>query len=276
MDKRDDQSGAGAASISNHKPSVKWTGTGQFPNVRDLVNEVPVAIVFNGTTAAVMMASPCDIAEFALGFALSEGFIASVSEVDSFEALPQGKGIEARFWVNSDAEAKISERKRASLGPMGCGLCGIDSLSQALRPLSPVDQGATFSVHDILNASHSLTSFQPLHDQTRSAHAAGFIIPDQGVVLAREDVGRHNALDKLCGALISQNITPQSGAIIMTSRLSVDLVQKSATVKCATLIGVSAPSSLAVEIAESVGMTLIAFSRSNSFEIFTGEHRITE
>jgi FdhD protein len=264
-----------AIPVSKRKSSVVCTETGLASNVRDLVNEVPVAIVFNGSTAAVMMASPVDITEFALGFALTEGYISTVDEVESFEFISYDKGVEARFWVKDVVEAKIADRKRTALGPMGCGLCGIDSLTQALRPLSKVGQGPAFAAGEISHASEALKAFQPLHDQTRSAHAAGFIIPKHGVLFAKEDVGRHNALDKLCGTLTSKEIDPQSGAIIMTSRLSVDLVQKAATINCSILIGVSAPSSLAVEVAESVGMTLIAFCRASRFEIFTGAHRIS-
>jgi FdhD protein len=264
-----------AVPVSKRKSSEVWTETGLASNLRDLVNEVPVAIVFNGSTAAVMMASPADIAEFALGFALTEGYISTVDEVESFETISYDNGIEARFWVKDFVEAKIADRKRTALGPMGCGLCGIDSLTQALRPVSHVGQGPVFTADEISLASQGLRSFQPLHDETRSAHAAGFIIPDRGVLFAKEDVGRHNALDKLCGTLVPKDIDPQSGAIIMTSRLSVDLVQKAATINCSILIGVSAPSSLAVEVAENVGMTLIAYCRATRFEVFTGGHRIS-
>jgi FdhD protein len=271
----EDTTDKAALTSSSHRSSHVWSGSGLSSKQHALVNEVPVAIVFNGTTAAVMMATPIDIAEFALGFALTEGYIISPSEIESFEEVAHDDGIEARFWIKDMAEAKMAERTRKALGPMGCGLCGIDSLSQALRPVPRVDQGVTFSAQEISHASDSLKAFQPLHDETRSAHAAGFIVPGQGVLFAKEDVGRHNALDKLCGTLASQHRDAQSGAIIMTSRLSVDLVQKAATINCAMLIGVSAPSRLAVDAADNAGMTLIAFCRSSGFEVFTGEHRIS-
>ena len=264
------------ARCSKPKTSDTWTESGLESNTYELANEVPVAIVFNGITAAVMMASPADIADFALGFAITEGYISNASEVVSFQEIPRRDGIIARFWVNDLAKEEIAERKRAALGPMGCGLCGIDSLEQAIRPLPKVGSGTAFTAKDITSASDSLRSFQALHDKTHSAHAAGFLLPNQGVIVAKEDVGRHNALDKLCGTLARKETDIQGGAMIMTSRLSVDLVQKAAMVNCSMLIGVSAPSSLAVEMAENTNMTLIAFCRSERFEVFTGSQRISD
>ena len=263
------------AQCSKPKTSDTWTSTGIESSTYELVDEVPVAIVFNGITAAVMMASPADIADFALGFAMTEGYISSAAEVVNFQEIHRRDGILARFWVNDLAKEEIAERKRAALGPMGCGLCGVDSLEQALRPLPKVGAGTVFTAEDITGASDSLRSFQTLHDKTHSAHAAGFLLPKQGVITAKEDVGRRNALDKLCGALTRESTDIQSGAMIITSRISVDLVQKAAMVNCSVLIGVSAPSSLAVETAINAKMTLIAFCREDRFEVFAGAHRIS-
>ncbi|WP_417245743.1 formate dehydrogenase accessory sulfurtransferase FdhD [Celeribacter sp.] len=253
--------------------STTWTREGEHQTTRDLVVERPVAIVFNGTTVAVMMASPQYIEDFALGFALTEGYVKSLAEIERFEEIVHDKGTEARFWLVDTAADAFLARRRAALGPMGCGLCGIDSLDEALRNVPTVGAGVRLSAEEIAQAPDALRARQPLHDHARAAHAAGFLIPEQGVYLAREDVGRHNALDKLCGALIRDGIDPQSGAIVMTSRLSVDLVQKVAMIGCPTLIGVSAPSSLAVETALEAGMTLIAFCRAGKFDILTGAER---
>lgn len=267
------------APVTLDTSSTCWNEGKTQTNARTLANEVPVAIVFNGTTAAVMMASPCDIAEFALGFALTEGYISGLADIESFEEISTCAGIETRFWVTDMVQDAIAERKRTSLGPMGCGLCGIDSLQQALRPIASLDGGtaltAMFSADEITTATAALTAFQPLHNETRSVHAAGFIYPKQGVVLAKEDVGRHNALDKLSGSLALEKTPARDGAIIMTSRLSVDLVQKAATIKCPILIGVSAPSALAVDVAEKAGMTLIGFCRADRLDVFCGADRIS-
>ncbi|WP_417262529.1 formate dehydrogenase accessory sulfurtransferase FdhD [Celeribacter sp.] len=252
----------------------RWSAEGLREQSRSLMVETPVAIVFNGTTVAVMMASPQDIEDFAYGFALTEGYLRDLAEIERFEVIAHDKGLEARFWVAEQAAEALLSRRRAALGPMGCGLCGIDSLDQALRTLPPLGNGVTLNPQEVAEAPDQLRAFQPLHDQTRSAHAAGFLIPGLGITFAREDVGRHNALDKLCGALLREGIAPESGAIVMTSRLSVDLVQKSAMIGCPTVIGVSAPSLLAVETAEAAGMTLIANCKAGRFDILTGADRL--
>jgi FdhD protein len=156
-----------------------------------------------------------------------------------------------------------------------CGLCGIDSLEQASRALPAVpDAGLRLSQADVAGATEALRACQPLHDQTRATHAAGFLIPGQGIVLAREDVGRHNALDKLIGALVQAGIDPGTGAFVMTSRLSVELVQKCAMAGCPMLIAVSAPTAHAVRLAEAAGITLAAFARAGGFDLFSHPFRI--
>lgn len=224
-----------------------------------LAQETPVSIVFNGTTAAVMMASPMDIRDFAYGFALTEGFVHDLSDIEEFEQLAHENGIEARFWLSDTANDRIKARRRIMTGPVGCGLCGIDSLEQAMRTVPTVmAPEVEFSDQEILSAPDHLRAFQDLHDVTHAAHAAGFMLPGRGMVLAREDVGRHNALDKLAGALMLQGINPTEGAIVMTSRLSVELVQKSAMIGCPILVAISAPTARAVDLAQNAGLSLIA------------------
>ena len=242
---------------------------------RALPEEVAVAMVFNGSTQAVMMATPADIADFAHGFALTEGVITDLSQVESFEVVEHGQGVEARFWLAEDRAEAIAARRRFMAGPVGCGLCGIDSLEQANRPLPNVgNPGLRFCRTDIAGATDALRGFQPLHDQTHAAHAAGFLRPGQGIVLAREDVGRHNALDKLIGAMALAGIDPATGAFVMTSRLSVELVQKAAMAGCPALIAVSAPTAAAVALAENVGITLAAFARGGGFDVYSHADRI--
>jgi FdhD protein len=164
-------------------------------------------------------------------------------------------------------------------GQVGCGLCGIDSLEQANRPLPHVGNlDLRFSRAGISGANVALRAYQPLHDQTHAAHAAGFIRPGEGIVMAREDVGRHNALDKLIGALALAGIDPAQGAFVMTSRLSVDLVQKAAIARCHALIAVSAPTSAAVAHADAAGITIVAFARGPvggcAFDIYSHAQRI--
>lgn len=227
-----------------------------------LAEEVPVALVFDGVTQAVMMATPCDLGDFLLGFALTEGMIERPSDLLRHELVQQPRGIEARGWLEPLAAKRFSERRRAMAGPVGCGLCGIDSLEQALRPLprlprggggGPLGSPAGLAVA----ALDALRAAQPLHDAVRASHAAGFHTAD-GLRLAREDIGRHNALDKLAGAMAAAGIDPGTGAIVITSRLSVDLVQKAAMIGARRLIAPSAPSALAVAEARAAGLSLIA------------------
>ncbi|MDD8024537.1 MAG: formate dehydrogenase accessory sulfurtransferase FdhD [Paracoccaceae bacterium] len=234
-----------------------------------LACEVPVALVFDGTTQAVMMATPDDLEDFLIGFALSEGLVHSPAEILRHEIVDQPGGIEARAWLAVPARARFTERRRATVGPVGCGLCGIDSLAQAMRPL-PATRPLHLSASAGAQALSALRAAQPLQDATRACHAAGFWTEVAGLVLLREDIGRHNALDKLAGALARAGIAPGSGAVVMTSRLSVDLVQKAAMIGAGALIAPSAPTALAVEQAQAVGLPLIARSpRENRLVCYT-------
>ncbi|ETX26821.1 formate dehydrogenase accessory sulfurtransferase FdhD [Roseivivax isoporae] len=242
---------------------------------RALPEETAVAVVCDGTTQAVMMATPADIDDFARGFALTEGFIARPSDLRDIEVVEHGSGIEARLWL-SDAQAEaLAARRRRMAGPVGCGLCGIDSLAEADRPLPRVpDTGLRLDGAEVGRATNLLRAHQPLHDQTRATHAAGFLVPGQGIVAAREDVGRHNALDKLVGALHRQGVDPGSGAAVMTSRISIELVQKCAMAGVPVLIAVSAPTAAALRAAEAAGITLVAFARGDGFDVYAHPYRI--
>lgn len=242
---------------------------------RLLPEEVPVAVSFNGTTLAVMMATPADIADFAHGFALTEGVIAGLEEVESFEVVDHPKGLEARFWISEPRAQALAARRRHMAGPVGCGLCGIDSLEEAVRTLPHVGTPeTTLSQAEIAAATEALRGHQPLHDQTRAVHAAGFLLPGEGLVLAREDVGRHNALDKLIGALALAGRDASGGAIVITSRVSVEMVQKAVMARCPVLVAASAPTVLALRLAEESGVTLAAFARAGAFDLYSHPDRI--
>lgn len=261
--------------LSRSLPGLSVHRDGRAPISRTLPEEVPVALVYNGMTHAVMMASPGDIADFAYGFALTEGIVTSLDQVLEFEEVSHDSGIEARFWLREDRQEALSARRRFMAGPVGCGLCGLDSLEQANRTL-PRISGDGLKLHpaQVARATDDLRSLQVLHERTRATHAAGFLVPGQGIVTLREDVGRHNALDKLIGALARQGIDPASGAFVMTSRLSVELVQKCAMAGCAALIAVSAPTSHALRLAEAAGITLVAFARQGGFDIYSHPQRV--
>ncbi len=240
---------------------------------RALPQEVPVAIVFNGTTQAVMMATPDRLDAFGIGFALTEGTVKAVADIETLEVVEHPQGFEVRMWITDDAAKRMEARRRSMLGPVGCGLCGIDSLEQALRDLPPVQSAITLTAAEVDQATEALRQHQPLHDQTRAVHAAGFW--RGGIIAACEDVGRHNALDKLIGTLVQQGIDPATGAIVLTSRVSVDMVQKTVIAGSPILIAVSAPTAQAVALAESAHLTVAALARGDGFDIYSHPERIT-
>ncbi len=251
-------------------PRLAFGPGGSSSGLRELPEEVAVAISFNGSTQAVMMATPADLVDFAYGFALTEG-LASPSEITEITPVETEKGIDLQIWVTPEAEARLVRRRRRMAGPVGCGLCGIDSIEEAVRALPPVTADLALTPSGIMAAVAALPQAQPLHDVTRAAHAAGFWA--EGRMLAvREDVGRHNALDKLAGAV--QAVQP-TGAIVLTSRVSIDMVQKVAAMGQPVLIAVSAPTAHAVALAESLNITLAALARPDRFEVFTHPHRIS-
>lgn len=243
---------------------------------RALPTEVPVALVYNGTTQAVMMATPDDLHDFAYGFSLTEQIVTSISEISEIESIESNSGIELRIWLASSAEARFLARRRAQVGPVGCGLCGIDSLTEALRPLPAVTSALSLNAAEVAAAMAGLEAQQVLNDATRGVHGAGLYVPGQGIVAVREDVGRHNALDKLAGALARQGISAATGALVLSSRLSIDLVQKAAVIGAPVLLAVSVPTALAVTTAEAAGVSLAAVVRGTDFEVFTHPHRFAE
>ncbi|AHC99556.1 formate dehydrogenase accessory sulfurtransferase FdhD [Leisingera methylohalidivorans] len=260
---------------SQSLPGLSVRCDGQRPVLRSLPEELPVAMVFEGSTQGVMMATPQDIEDFAVGFALSEGYVRHLGEISEFETAEHGGGIEARFWLPPERAAALTARRRAMMGPVGCGLCGIDSLDQALRPLPVLASGGpVFAAAEVAQAADALRSHQPLHDQTHATHAAGFLLPGQGIVLAREDVGRHNALDKLIGALARAGMDPASGAMVLTSRVSVEMVQKTVMAGARSLIAVSAPTAHALRLAQGANLTLAAFARGGGFDLYSCPERI--
>ncbi|MGX5830271.1 formate dehydrogenase accessory sulfurtransferase FdhD [Mesorhizobium sp. 43Arga] len=242
---------------------------------RMVPEETPVAFSFAGTTHAVMMASPADFEDFALGFSLTEGIIADPQEVEAIEVEDHGAGIDIQIRLKDQANTRFQARRRRLAGPVGCGLCGIESIEEAMRSVDAVGASKlTLAADDIVRSVKLLSKVQPLHTETGAVHAAGFYIPGKGVVMAREDVGRHNALDKLAGALAKAGIDGASGAVVVTSRVSVEMVQKTAAIGSAFIIAVSAPTALAIRTADEAGMTLVALVRGEDFDVFTHPDRV--
>jgi FdhD protein len=252
-----------------------WRDGGVSEGARTVPEETAVALTYNGGSYAVMMATPRDLADFAVGFSLSEGIIQSPDEIDSLDIVDLDDGIELRMWLAQSKADRLSERRRHIAGPTGCGLCGIDSIAEALRPAAIVTQGQSFSSQQITAAMQSLPPLQAINIETRAVHAAAFWTPARGIVALREDVGRHNALDKLSGALAQEKVAAKEGMVLLTSRVSVEMVQKTAAMGAPLMVAVSAPTALAVRMADAAGITLAAIARADGFEVFTHPQRIT-
>ena len=241
---------------------------------RAIPEETAIALTYNGGTYAVMMATPQDLRDFAIGFSLSEGIVVSAADIESFEIVELDDGIELRMWLGQSRADRLSERRRHIAGPTGCGLCGIDSITEAVRPAAIVGPGQSFSSQDIMTAIQSLPPLQTINIETRAVHAAAFWTPERRIVALREDVGRHNALDKLAGAVAQDNISAGEGMVLLTSRVSVEMVQKTAAMGAPMMVAVSAPTALAVSMADKAGITLAAIARADGFEVFTHPDRI--
>lgn len=259
-----------------------------------VAEEVPIALIYNGISHVVMLATPQDLEDFALGFSLSEGILQSKSELYDVEIVSQPLGIELRLDVASEAFAKLKERRRNLVGRTGCGLCGAESLEQALRlpekqleqtpnlaENAPSSTGAASSLvipaDSIIKAYQTIQTTQVLQQATGATHACAWVDANGEVQLLREDVGRHNAMDKLIGALAKlprQDYGQDNGFVLTSSRASVEMVQKVAIADFSILAAISAPTGLAVRIAEDYGVTLVGFLRDNQFVIYTHSERI--
>lgn len=251
-----------------------WRGGRLVLGQRTIPEETAVAFTYNGASYAVMMATPHDLEDFAVGFSLTEGIIKSPTEIERLDIAEECIGIELRLWLAEPHATAFMERRRYLAGPTGCGLCGIESLSEAMRAPATISDAAYFQPDEIVRALDALTGLQEINGRTRAVHGAAFYQPGRGIIALREDVGRHNALDKLAGALARMDRPARGGVGIVTSRLSVEMVQKAAAIGLPVLVAVSAPTALAVRVAESAGITLIAVARSDGFEIFTHAGRI--
>jgi FdhD protein len=248
--------------------------TGMAGGERAIPEETAIAFTYNGGSYAVMMATPQDLEDFALGFSLTEQVIASADQIERLETIEQDTGVELRMRLREPYGSALGERRRHLAGPTGCGLCGIESLAEAMRPPPRVGAGRPFTPAQIMRGLESLAQMQDLNRQTRAVHGAAFWRHETGVVALREDVGRHNALDKLAGALGRAGICAHDGMVLLTSRVSVEMVQKTAVIGAPVLVAVSAPTALAVRTAEAAGITLVAIARSDGFEVFTHSYRI--
>jgi FdhD protein len=234
-----------------------------------VVSEQAVALVYNGISHAVMMATPADLEDFALGFSLSEGIIAQPGECYGIDVENGPGGITVDIEIASSAFMGLKERRRTLAGRTGCGLCGVDSLDQVCRPLPTLAPAHGFHAAGVRRALGDIGPRQVLTRQTGAAHAAAWCGMDGELRIVREDVGRHNALDKVIGAMARGKAEPAGGFLLITSRVSFEMAQKASLAGVSALVGMSAPTLAAVELADQAGMTLLAFARGSDFVCYT-------
>ena len=250
--------------------------SGKVAQLTDCIaEEVPIALVYNDRPHVVMMATPRDLDDFALGFSLSEAVIGAADEFESVQMQTLLEGIELRLRI-PEARAEVLESRRRNLtGRTSCGLCGAQALEDAVRQPPAVGKGAQIDAEILQRALAQLHDRQPLNVATGATHAAAWAHADGSIALLREDVGRHNALDKLIGAMARTNENVDEGFLVVTSRASYEMVQKSATVGIALLAAISAPTALAIHLAEETGVTLIGFARAEGHVIYANPQRIS-
>src|SRR5258708_4007325 len=251
-----------------------WRAIGFSEGTRAVPAETAIALTYNGGTYAVMMGTPQDLRDFAVGCSLSEGIVQFSDEIESLDVVHLDDGIELRMWLAPSRADRLNERRRHIAGPTGCGICGIDSIAEAVRPAANIALGRSFMAREITAAMQSIPPLQQINIETRAVHAAAFWTPTRGIVALREDVGRHNALDKLAGALARRKVSESEGMVLFTSRVSVEMVQKTAAMGAPLMVAVSAPTAMAIRMADTAGITLAAVARADGYEVFTHPERI--
>lgn len=239
-----------------------------------LAEEAPVALIYNGISHAVMMASPADLEDFAVGFSISEGIAADKTDLGAVESVPVENGVEVRIELSSRAFWHLKERRRTLAGRTGCGLCGVDSLDQTVRDLPKIDNDLKVSLAAIHRALDALPDAQVNNRAARSLHGAAFATRDGELKLVREDVGRHNALDKLIGGLVRGGIDPATGICVITSRCSFEMAQKAVSARFPVLVAVSAPTLMARRLAEAHNLTMVALARPDSVVLVSHPERL--
>lgn len=254
----------------------RWKN-GRTQHTTDRVaEEAPVELLYHGVPHVVMLATPRDLEDFAYGFTLSEELVANASEIRSVEVKPHSESVEVGVSIAWEKFPELLRRRRNLTGRSGCGLCGAETLEAAVRAARPLGDGPTVTIADLHAAIVQIESLQPLNARTGSVHAAAWVLPGKGIQLVREDVGRHNALDKAIGALSRSGADFNSGCMLVTSRASFEMVQKAATVGIAFLAAISAPTSFAIRHAEQCGLTLVGFARRDQHVVYAHPRRLVE
>ncbi len=252
----------------------RWRDEGTASATDVVAEESPVALRYQGAPYVVMLATPADLEDLAVGFTVSEAIVASPDEIRHVRQQLTGDALEVNIDIAPPRFAELLQRQRNLTGRTGCGLCGAETVEGAIRRPPPVRATLSVPLAKLHAALQELAARQPLNERTGSVHAAAWVLPEEGIRIVREDVGRHNALDKLIGALIRSKADIASGYIIITSRASYEMVQKTATVGVSLLVAISAPTGLAIRLAEACGLTLVGFARPGRHVIYTHPQRL--
>ena len=253
----------------------RWQGSRRTVQQDYIAEEVPVSLVYNGTPHVVMLATPTNLEEFALGFSITEGIINSPQELLSARIYNRSNGIEVHLKIPEQRVACLVDKGRNLTGRTGCGLCGASTLQQAIRRPTAVAGDLALPAQELFSALADIKQRQTLNRLTGSVHAAAWVVPGQGIMDIREDVGRHNALDKLIGLLLRSGKNVAEGFVLVTSRASYELVQKTASIGITMLAAISAPTGLAIRLADEAGLTLIGFARDDQHVVYTHPQRLT-
>jgi formate dehydrogenase accessory protein FdhD len=267
---------APAPGVSAEVTVDRWS-RGATAHTTDLVaEETPVALVYHDVPHVVMLATPADLEDYAVGFTLSEGLVERADEIRGVEVRPGAASVDVHVTVAWERFTQLLQRRRNLTGRTGCGLCGAETAADAIRNPAPVPAGARVTVAGLHAAIEQLSQLQPINARTGSVHAAAWVVPGEGIRVVREDVGRHNALDKTIGALVRGGADLAAGYMLITSRASYEMVQKCATVGIPFLAALSAPTAFAVRLAERTGVTLVAFARRDQHVVYAHPERLTE
>jgi FdhD protein len=274
MSAQPEAKGDSPAAVSAELPVQRWT-RGALVSTTDLIaEEMPVALVYHDVPHVVMLATPADLEDYAYGFSLSEGLVASVDEIRGVEVLRGEASMDVKISVAWERFTQLLQRRRNLTGRTGCGLCGAETAEDAIRECAPVPAGVPITAAELHAAITQLSSRQPINARTGSVHAAAWVVPGRGIQVVREDVGRHNALDKTLGALARARADFAAGYMLITSRASYEMVQKCATLGVPLLVALSAPTAFAVRLAQRTGLTLVAFARADQHVVYTHPHRL--
>ncbi len=264
------------ASGYDRYPGQRYEGAAPTAQSLALIEEAPLALNYNDRPYAVMLTTPTDLEDFAVGFSLSEAIVDRFEDITDLEVVPAREGVAITVRIPAENGERLELSRRSVAGHGGCGLCGIENLRAAMRPPQILSRSLRVSPEAIVRALGELPAYQRLSAETGAAHAAAFCRTDGGVVAVREDAGRHNALDKLIGHLARQKIDPKTGFLLMSSRGSCELALKACVVGFELMASISAPTGLAVRIAEAAGMTLLGFARDGRFTCYSGSDRLVE